>query len=73
MNNIYFCSIAHFPPLSKFLNAMAAKILPLNNHMKYINETSLQIIKSREGQLENSREQVGNDILLIVSMISFYA
>ncbi|XP_019852631.1 PREDICTED: thromboxane-A synthase-like [Amphimedon queenslandica] len=56
---------SHFPLLSKFLNAMASKILPLSNHMKYINETSLQIIKSREGQLENSREKF-NDFLQLL-------
>ncbi|XP_011408932.2 PREDICTED: cytochrome P450 3A31-like, partial [Amphimedon queenslandica] len=56
---------SHFPHLSKLLNAMASKILPLSNHMKYINETSLQIIKSREGQLENTREKF-NDFLQLL-------
>ena len=44
--------VGYFSTLLKVLNVIGARVLPLGNHMKVINDTSLSIIKSR-------REQVG--------------
>ena len=47
--------IGYFPTLLKVLSIIGARVLPLGNHMKVINDTSLSIIKlRREQQVEQS-------------------
>ena len=47
--------IGYFPTLLKVpLSVIGARVIPLGNHMKVLNDTSLSIIKSRREQVEQS-------------------
>lgn len=53
--NYTYNTIAHCPTLLKWMSAIGAKFLSLGKHGKYLNDTALQIIKSRR---ENNTRKV---------------
>ncbi|XP_019852633.1 PREDICTED: cytochrome P450 3A31-like [Amphimedon queenslandica] len=40
---------SHFPSLLTFVSKIGARFLPLSRHLKYLKDTSIEIIKSRRG------------------------
>uniref|UniRef100_A0A1X7URE7 Cytochrome P450 n=1 Tax=Amphimedon queenslandica TaxID=400682 RepID=A0A1X7URE7_AMPQE len=44
-----FNDLTHFPSLLTFVSKIGARFLPLSRHLKYLKDTSIEIIKSRRG------------------------
>ncbi|XP_019852635.1 PREDICTED: cytochrome P450 3A19-like [Amphimedon queenslandica] len=46
---------SHFPSLLTFVSKIGARFLPLSRHLKYLNDTSIEIIKSRREQNDDEK------------------
>ena len=52
---VFFLISAHFPSLLTFVSKIGARFLPLSRHLKFLNDTSIEIIKSRRGQNDDEK------------------